>query len=64
MAADLLREILDLVEASHDEPELTGSELAGPACRPRFPFDRPTRSSASTVISRPGYRRRVTSPAA
>jgi AraC family transcriptional regulator len=37
---DRLRGILDLVEASLDEPEITGDDLAAQACLSRFHFDR------------------------
>lgn len=37
---DRLREILDLVEESLDEPEISGAELAKRACLSRFHFDR------------------------
>ncbi len=39
-APDRLRGILDLVEASLDEPDLTGDDLAGRAFLSRFHFDR------------------------
>ena len=39
-SADRLREILDLVEDSLDEPDLTGDDLAGRAYLSRFHFDR------------------------
>jgi hypothetical protein len=39
MEADRLREILDLLEASLDEPQLAGAELAGRAYLSRFHFE-------------------------
>jgi AraC-like DNA-binding protein len=57
MEADRLREILDLVEASLDEPELTGGELAGRAYLSRFHFDRLVKSAFGEP---PGaFRRRI-----
>jgi len=57
MDADRLREILDLVEASLDEPELTGSDLAGRAFLSRFHFDR----LVSSALGEPpgAFRRRI-----
>ncbi|HEY2794730.1 MAG TPA: AraC family transcriptional regulator [Micromonosporaceae bacterium] len=45
MDADRLREILDLVEASLEEPDLTGEDLARRAYLSRFHFDRLVRSA-------------------
>ena len=45
MEADRLREILDLLEASLDEPQLAGAELAGRAYLSRFHFDRLVRAA-------------------
>jgi AraC family transcriptional regulator len=57
MDADRLREILDLVEDSLDEPALTGDELAGRAYLSRFHFDRLVRSALGEP---PGaFRRRI-----
>jgi AraC family transcriptional regulator len=40
MTRDRLREILDLVERSLDEPDTTGADLAKRAFLSRFHFDR------------------------
>jgi AraC family transcriptional regulator len=57
MEADRLREILDLLEASLDEPRLPGAELAGRAYLSRFHFDRLVRSALDEP---PGaFRRRI-----
>jgi AraC family transcriptional regulator len=57
MEADRLREILDLLEASLDEPQLAGAELAGRAYLSRFHFDRLVRSALDEP---PGaFRRRI-----
>lgn len=57
MEADRFREILDLLEASLDEPQLTGDELAGRAYLSRFHFDRLVRSALDEP---PGaFRRRI-----
>ncbi len=54
---DRLRGILDLVEDSLDEPELTGEDLAGRAYLSRFHFDRLV---AAAVGEPPGaFRRRL-----
>jgi AraC family transcriptional regulator len=55
--ADRLREILDLVQESLDEPELAGEDLARRAYLSRFHFDRLVRSA---VGESPGaFRRRL-----
>jgi len=55
--ADRLRWILDLVEASLDQPELTGDELAARAFLSRFHFDR---LAAAALGEPPGaFRRRL-----
>src|ERR1700689_2778925 len=57
MEADRLREILDLVQASVEEPELTGEDLAGRAYLSRFYFDRLVTSALGEP---PGtFRRRI-----
>jgi AraC family transcriptional regulator len=57
MEADRLREILDLLEASLDEPQLAGADLAGRAYLSRFHFDRLVRSALDEP---PGaFRRRI-----
>src|ERR1700744_4662179 len=57
MEADRFREILDLREASLDEPQLAGDELAGRAYLSRFHFDRLVRSA---LAEPPGaFRRRL-----
>ncbi len=54
---DRLRQILELVEESLDEPELSGEELAGRAYLSRFHFDRLV---AAAVGEPPGmFRRRL-----
>lgn len=57
MEADRFRQILDLLEASLDEPHLAGDELAGRAYLSRFHFDRLVRS----VLDEPpgALRRRI-----
>jgi AraC family transcriptional regulator len=56
-SADVLRRILDVVQASLDDPELTGAELAGRAYLSRFHFSRLT---AAALGEPPGaLRRRV-----
>jgi AraC family transcriptional regulator len=55
--ADRLRELLDLVEASVEEPELSGDALAGRAYLSRFHFDRIVRDALGEA---PGqFRRRL-----
>lgn len=57
MDADRLRELLDLVEDSIEEPALTGDELAGRAYLSRFHFDRIVRGALGEA---PGqFRRRL-----
>jgi len=57
MVDDRLRGILDLVEGSLDEPELSGEDLAGRAYLSRFHFDRLV---AAAVGEPPGaFRRRL-----
>ena len=57
MEADRLREILDLLDASLDEPQLAGDELAGRAYLSRFHFDRLVRAALDEP---PGaFRRRI-----
>ena len=57
MALDRLGEILDLVEGSLDEPELSGDDLAGRAYLSRFHFDR---LASAALGEAPGaFRRRV-----
>lgn len=57
LSADRLRGMLDLVEQSLDEPELTGDDLAGRAYLSRFHFDRLV---AAALGEPPGaFRRRL-----
>jgi hypothetical protein len=58
MEADRFREILDLLEASLDEPQLAGDELAGRAYLSRYYFDRLVRS----VLDEPLGSRSSSSP--
>jgi len=57
MVDDRLRAILDVIEASLDEPETTGSDLADRAYLSRFHFDR----LVSAALGEPpgGFRRRL-----
>src|SRR6202046_4079161 len=57
MEADRFREILDLLEASLDEPQLAGGEVARRASLSRFHFDRLVRAALDEP---PGaFRRRI-----